>query len=173
MSVKLRKCILGGLFLAVQQYPAWSAPTAYELLLESQTVTLPDRVGGLLERNLPQVKITPILPAQRYREYAQFPVPACNGDEYFLLAHGKRLIAFGCLRDSSAAAEVQKIRRALQADRDTVGERSTESLYDGALHSAAAGQWPEARRYAGAAGIRAPTDARLVERLQRLLRRQQ
>jgi hypothetical protein len=172
MTVKPRKCIVASLFLAVQQYAAWSAPTAYELLLESPSARLPERVGGLLERNLPQVKITPILPAQRYREYAHFPVPACNGNEYYLLAHGKRLIAFGCLCESSAAAEFQKIRRALRADSDTVKGRSVAALYDGALNSAAAGQWAEAESYIRAAARRQPGSS-LTRQLERLLRRRQ
>ncbi|GAB4425746.1 MAG: hypothetical protein OHK0011_07080 [Turneriella sp.] len=172
MTAQRRGFLLAGLLTAVMKQPIWPAPAAYELLLASDSAVPPERVAGLLERNLPQLVIIPLSPAERYRQYAHFPVGACTGTEYFLLAHGKRLIAIGCLDDSSAATEVQKIRRALQADRATLRELSTEALYDGALYSAAAGQWPEARRYAGAASSRKPADARFVKRLQRLLLQQ-
>ncbi|MFZ5630522.1 MAG: hypothetical protein ACOY5B_15425 [Spirochaetota bacterium] len=169
---------LSGFFLAVLTVvavlptAAWSAPAAYELLLASEKVSPADRVAGLLERNLPRVAIIGVAPAERYRRYAQFPVAACTGTEYFLIAHGKRLIAFGCLDDASAAAELQKIRLALSRDSDTVRERSKEALYDGALNSAAAGNWPAARRYAAVARRGAQADAEPAARLLRLLDQQ-
>lgn len=166
----------GRLFIAVVLFalllwPALSAPPTYELLIAAPNAAPADRVAGLLERNLPEVALSGILPAERYRKYARFPVAACSGREYYLLAHGKRLIAFGCIDDASATTELQKIRRALARDRDTVRESTTEALYDGALNSAAAGELPESRRYAGLARRRPQADTRLVDRLQRVLDR--
>lgn len=172
MTAQPGRLILAGLFFAVLQRPTWSAPAAYELLLAGESTVPSDRVAGLLERNLPQVAIVALLSAERYRQYAHFPVAACKGTEYFLLAHGKRLIAFGCFDDSTAAPELQKIRLALGRDSDTARESSKEALFDGALHSAAAGNWPAAWRYAGSdrSGPRAVAD--FEARLQRVLNRQ-
>jgi len=147
--------------------PASSAPFMYELLLAAPNARLDERIAGLLERNLPEVTLTAILPAERYRKYPHFPVGACSGNEYFLLAHGKRLIAFGCIDDSSAAAELGKIRRALIRERET----SAEALYDAALQSAAAGEWPNAREYARRARARGGISKTMVARLQQLLYR--
>ncbi len=160
--------MLLGLFLN----PVWPAPVAYELIVADESGAPAERVGGLLDRNLPGVAVSALVPAERYRRYPYFPVAACSGSEYFLVAHGKRLIAFGCVDDSSAAAELGKIRRALRQDLDTLRGTDVVALYDAALQSAAAAEWPQARRYLRAARARQPGDEQLRQRLQRLLDRQ-
>lgn len=154
--------------LALLPASAWSAPAAYKLVVATGKPTLPGHIAGLLERNLPRTAIVAMPAAERYRRYAGFPVPACSGTEYFLLAHGQRLIAFGCLDKTTAAAALQNMRRALARDRATLLESNTEALYDGALASAAAGDYPAARRYVRAAVTRGAPRAEFALRLQRL-----
>lgn len=172
MTWLTRRLLSAGLVFAVPLRQIWSAPVAYEMLLAAEPAAPSEQVAGLLERNLPQVSITVLSPADRYRQYPHFPVTACMGTEYFVLAHGQRLIAFGCLAKSSAAAEVLKIRRALSRDEEIMRADSKEILYDAALHSAAAGNWPAARRYAAAYRVKIGATAGFEVRLQRLLDRQ-
>ncbi len=163
------KNVFFALGLVLLLRPAWSAPASYELLIEAPHALISERLSGFLERNLPEVAVVSVLPGERYRKFAQFPVSACTGSEYFLIAHGKRLIAFGCMDDASVATEFMKIRRALQSDREIIREPTADALYDGALYCAAAGEWAAARRYAELVRTRRSGDAVLHNRLLRLL----
>lgn len=140
----------------------------YEILLSAEKVD--ERIADFLERNLPQSRLV-AMPAQtRYQKFPHFPVPACKGVEYYLIAFGKRLIAFGCLSADAEAIAIEAMRRAIDLDRQAEQRRSPAALESLVLASAATGDFAAARRFAQELRQKRPGAAR-NRRWERLLER--
>lgn len=126
---------------------AAAEPARYQIILAPIRGGHDRQLAELFERQLPAAEIRSMAWQQRYRQYPHFPVTACTGEEYFALADGRRLVAFGCLNRENAAIEARRLREAIANDvrgrPKTVGQ-----AMDAALASLAAGMKSDAAVFA-------------------------
>lgn len=99
-----------------------AAPPRYELIWchEPQSRLSPhiataELLPDFWKRVLGNTRVFTMSKAERYRLYPHWPMPACTGSEYYLLAEGNKLVATGCFAPKEAAVVLGQLRALLRS----------------------------------------------------------
>jgi hypothetical protein len=110
---------------------AIAKPPLYRLWIVSRTGKISDTLADLFARRLQGVEVAVLDKSERYNKTPHYPMPVCEGEEYYLLGPGDELLRVGCIDQKFPTLAFPEISQALGAYETNTGKRSSPAVLAG------------------------------------------